>query len=257
MAGLLQRLLARIIPRWNRSDEDAPGFVDVARLQRVLGYTISDTQLFTEALSHRSYLQISGDPATVSNERLEFLGDSVLNLVVAEYVFRHHPTAPEGDLTKMRSRLVNRKALGLYAEELRLADFMLMSPSASQVIRRGLETILADAFEAVIGAVYLDGGFAQAQQFVERTVDEALKSGLIRTDDENFKSRLLEHVQASGLGVPRYLTVHEAGPDHDRTFTVEVYVGNISRGVGHGKNKKDAEQVAAEQALRKLGVLPS
>ncbi len=257
MTGVLQRLLARIIPRWSRSGDDAPGVVDVARLQRVLGYTINDTQIFTEALSHRSYLQISGDPASVSNERLEFLGDSVLNLVVAEYVYRHHPSAPEGDLTKMRSRLVNRKALSLYAEELRLADFMLMSPSASQVIRRGLDTILADAFEAVIGAVYLDGGFSHAQQFVERTVDEALRTGLIGSDDENFKSRLLEGVQASGLGVPRYLTVRESGPDHDRTFTIEVYVGNVSRGVGHGKNKKDAEQAAAEQALRKLGMLPS
>jgi ribonuclease-3 len=255
MTGVFQRLLARIIPRWNRSGEEAPGFVDVPRLQRVLGYRISDTQLFTEALSHRSYLQVSGDPATVSNERLEFLGDSVLNLVVAEYVFRHHPTAPEGELTKMRSRLVNRKALSLYAEELRLAEFMLMSPSASQVIRRGLETILADAFEAVIGAVYLDGGFDHAKQFVERTVDTALRTGLIGPDDENFKSRLLESVQAAGMGVPRYLTVHESGPDHDRTFTVEVYVGNVSRGVGHGKNKKDAEQAAAEQALRKLGML--
>ena len=257
MTGVLQRLFSFIIPRWSRSGAEASGVVDVARLEKVVGYTINDSQIFTQALSHRSYLQISGDFLPVSNERLEFLGDSVLNLVVAEYVFHHHPSSPEGDLTKMRSRLVNRKALGLYAEEIHLADFMLMSPSASQVIRRGLETILADAFEAVIGAVYLDGGFDQAKRFVERTVDDALTSGLIRPDDENFKSRLLESVQANGFGVPRYLTVREAGPDHDRTFTVEVYVGNISRGVGHGKNKKDAEQAAAEQALRQLGMLPS
>ena len=253
--GFLQRLLSRFVPRWNRSG-DAQSVVDVARLQEVLGYTISDRQVFTEALSHRSYLQMTGDPSTVSNERLEFLGDAVLNLAVAEYVFRHHPGAPEGDLTKIRSRLVNRKALGIYAEEIRLADFMLMSPSASQVIRRGLETILADAFEAVIGAVYIDGGYLQAKEFVERTVDEALRLGLIKSDDENFKSRLLEHAQASGLGIPRYLTMHETGPDHDRTFTIEVYLGNVSHGVGKGKNKKDAEQAAAEQGLQQLGVIP-
>jgi ribonuclease-3 len=257
MMGFLRRLLSRIAPWSGRSGGDGQGVVDVERLSRVLGYTISNTQIFTEALSHRSYLQVSGDPSTVSNERLEFLGDAVLNLVVAEYVFRHHADAPEGDLTKIRSRLVNRKALGIYAEELRLSDFMLMSPSASQTIRRGLETILADAFEAVIGAVYLDGGYPHAKTFVERTVDQALRDGLIRDDDENFKSRLLEYVQASGMGVPRYLTVRESGPDHDRTFTIEVYIGNVSRGTGQGKNKKDAEQAAAEQALRYLGVLPS
>jgi ribonuclease-3 len=257
MMGYLRRILARIAPWWGGSRNGDQGVVDVERLSRVLGYTISNTQLFTEALSHRSYLQVSGDPSTVSNERLEFLGDAVLNLVVAEYVFRHHAAVPEGALTKIRSRLVNRKALGIYAEELRLADFMLMSPSASQTIRRGLETILADAFEAVIGAVYLDGGYPHAKQFVERTVDEALTTGLIRDDDENFKSRLLEYVQASGMGVPRYLTTRESGPDHDRTFTIEVYVGNVSRGVGQGKNKKDAEQAAAERALRSMGVLPS
>lgn len=257
MMGFLRRLFSRIAPWSGRSGGDGQGVVDVERFSRVLGYTISNTQIFTEALSHRSYLQVSGDPSTVSNERLEFLGDAVLNLVVAEYVFRHYADAPEGDLTKIRSRLVNRKALGIYAEELRLADFMLMSPSASQTIRRGLETILADAFEAVIGAVYLDGGYAPAKKFVERTVDQALRDGLIRSDDENFKSRLLEHVQASGMGVPRYHTVEEVGPDHDRTFTIEVYIGSVPRGEGQGKNKKDAEQAAAEQALRSLGVLPS
>lgn len=257
MMGFLRRFFSRIAPWSDRSRGDDQGVVDVERLQRVLGYTITNTQIFTEALSHRSYLQVSGDPSTVSNERLEFLGDAVLNLVVAEYVYRHYAESPEGDLTKIRSRLVNRKALGIYAEELRLADFMLMSPSASQTIRRGLETILADAFEAVIGAVYLDGGYPQAKKFVERTVDDALRTGLIRHDDENFKSLLLEHVQATGDGVPRYHTVREAGPDHDRTFTIEVYVGNVPRGVGRGKNKKDAEQAAAEQALRSMGILPS
>ena len=252
--NVLQPVVALIRSLFAGYRDNVPDHVNVAGLQRVLGYPIRNQQLFFEALSHRSYLQITGNSSNVSNERLEFLGDAVLNLVVAEYVYRRHTNSPEGDLTKIRSRLVNRKALSIYAHELRLSAFMLMSPSASQVTGRGLETILADAFEAVIGAVYLDGGFGHAKSFVERTVQQALQNGVIKIEDENFKSRLLEHSQANGLGVPRYVTVHEEGPDHDRTFTIEVYIGSVSHGIGHGKNKKDAEQAAAEKALQSLGV---
>jgi ribonuclease-3 len=255
--SVLRRIVAKIRSVIAGQRDDGTGRVDVSRLENVLGYSILNQQLFVQALSHRSSLQLTGNPSPVSNERLEFLGDAVLNLVVAEYVYRKHVNAPEGDLTKIRSRLVNRKALSVYANDLRLADFMLMSPSASQVTGRGMETILADAFEAVIGAVYLDGGFQHASAFVEHTVHDALQKGLVKIEDENFKSRLLEYSQANGLGVPRYITVQEVGPDHDRTFTIDVMVSGVSRGTGHGKNKKDAEQAAAEKALFALGVLIS
>src|SRR5208283_2766094 len=132
--------------------------------ESALRYSIHDKKIFYEALSHRSYLQVIGKEESVSNERLEFLGDAILNLIVAEYLFRRDTKAEEGDLTKIRSRLVNRKALGIFAKERRLADFMLMSPNALQIPGRGMETILADAFEAIIGAIYLDGGFAQAKE---------------------------------------------------------------------------------------------
>ncbi|HUN66110.1 MAG TPA: ribonuclease III [Bacteroidota bacterium] len=233
----------------------APAAIDFRRLEATLGYNICHPQLFSEALSHRSYLQLPGNEHILSNERMEFLGDSVLNLTVAEYLYRHHLLAPEGELTKVRARLVNRKALVLYARELKLGDFLLMSPSASQVGGKGMETILADAFEAVIGAIYLDGGFPYAQEFVRTIIHNALEKGLISMDDDNFKSRLLEYAQAEGFGPPRYLTVNEEGPDHDRTFTVEVWIGNSRRGVGKGKNKKDAEQAAAEQGLQQLHLL--
>ena len=226
---------------------DATG-VDLAALESALKYTISHPDLFAEALSHRSYLQVSGIDPTSSNERLEYLGDSVLNLAVAEYLFRKHSDSPEGDLTKMRSQLVNRKALAVYAREVQLARFMRMSPSALQIADKGMETILADAFEAIIGAIYIDGGFDQAKIFVERHVLSALNRGAIRIDGENYKSMLLEHTQAGGLGTPRYNISHQEGPDHDRTFTVEVIVNNVAYGFGVGKNKKDAEQAAAEQA---------
>jgi ribonuclease-3 len=127
---------------------------------------------------------------------------------------------------------------------------MLLGRGEEKTGGREKPTLLADAFEAVIGAVYLDGGYGKARDFISRALRHALDQNSLRLEDENFKSRLLEYLQAGGLGVPRYVTVNEEGPDHDRTFTVEVLIGATSCGVGYGKNKKDAEQVAAEQALR-------
>jgi ribonuclease III len=226
--------------------------IDFEQLSGLLQYQIRDRGLFKEALSHRSYLQVAPDSGAVSNERLEFLGDAILNLVVAEHLFRRDTDAPEGDLTKARSRLVSKKALTVLAREIRLGEFILLSPSASQMASRGMDTIIADAFEAIIGAIYLDGGFTHARKFVEQCLKRALDGGTLRTQDENFKSRLLEQVQAGGFNAPRYTTINEEGPDHDRTFTVEVMINGISYGIGHGKNKKDAEQSAAEKALHQF-----
>ncbi|HUL43822.1 MAG TPA: ribonuclease III [Bacteroidota bacterium] len=224
--------------------------IDFSRLESALRYKIRDKQLFREALSHRSYLHVAGTGASASNERLEFLGDAVLNLVIAEYLFRADQSAREGDLTKVRSRLVNRKALTVYAQHRNISEFLLISPSALQIPGRGMETILSDAFEALIGAIYLDSGYASAKEFVEGCLEEVLETGDLRVEDENFKSQLLELSQSRGLGFPRYVTIREEGPDHDRTFTIEVMLGSQSYGVGFGKNKKDAEQGAAERALQ-------
>jgi ribonuclease-3 len=219
--------------------------------QKLLGYRIRDRRLFMRALIHRSSLQ-QRHHASVSNERLEFLGDSILNLIVGEYLYVNFPRAEEGELTKMRSRLVNRKALAAYARAIRLADFVLTSPSASGTLGKGHDTITADSFEAVIAAIYLDGGFDSARGFVERRVLSALNSGDVVNADDNYKSMLLEYAQARGLGVPRYSILREDGPDHDRTFTVEVSIGGDAMGRGKGKNKKEAEQAAAEEALGQI-----
>ncbi|MEK9137942.1 MAG: putative dsRNA-binding protein, partial [Bacteroidota bacterium] len=133
-----------------------------------------------------------------------------------------------------------------------LMDFIFMSPSAAQSIGKGYDTIIADTYEAVIAAIYLDGGYPDAKKFVERQVLGAIKSGAVVTDDENFKSILLEYAQGRGLGVPRYVIVKEEGPDHDRTFTVEVVLNLVKLGCGTGKNKKEAEQAAASKALEEL-----
>lgn len=224
---------------------------DFARFERLIGYHPKNSSLFLESLLHRSYLQYLG-PQVKSNERLEFLGDAILNSLVAEYLYRLYPSMEEGDLTKVRSRLVNRKALAQRAKELRLSDYMLLSSSALQSVDSGSDSILADALEAVIGAIYLDGGLSVAREFVLRVL--LSNSGILTTalTDDNYKSALLEYSQARSMGVPRYTIVREEGPDHDRRFTVEVFLGTESFGIGAGRSKKDAEQAAAAQALERI-----
>ncbi len=229
--------------------------ISLGEFESAIGYSISRHDLFHEALSHRSYSQSTQGSGLVSNERLEFLGDSVLNLLVAEYLFATRSMAPEGELTKLRARLVNRKALALYAKNLGLERFLLTSAQTDRLTGRGLETILSDAYEAVVGAIYLDGGYEPARAFIARTVIDTYESGEIGALDENFKSMLLEHAQAEGIGVPRYITLGEKGPDHDRTFTIAVQIGRDQYGSGSGKNKKDAEQEAARSALKSLGII--
>lgn len=225
--------------------------LDFRRFAGTIGYSPRDWELFVQSLLHRSYLQFVGQQWK-SNERLEFLGDSVLNAAVAEFLYKAYPDMEEGDLTKLRSRLVNRKILAQRAKDLHISDFLLLSSSAVQSIDSGSESILADAFEAILGAIFLDGGTDAARQFVNRTLlanREVLSS--VQTDD-NYKSALLEFSQRSSLGIPRYSILREEGPEHDRRFTVEVIIGNQSVGTGTGRSKKDAEQSAAAHALEKL-----
>jgi ribonuclease-3 len=252
--------LRNLFARWFRAPAPAAGSAgevpfhprftaNIREFERLIGYRIRTPAFFVRALVHRSSLQ-QRHHASVSNERMEFLGDSVLNLIVGEYLYRHFPRAEEGELTKVRSRLVNRKALAAYGKAIHLADFILTSPSAAGSLGKGHDTITADCFEAVIAAIYLDGGIDAARGFVERRALSALRSGDVVTSDENYKSMLLEYAQARGLGIPRYSITREEGPDHDRTFTVEVILNNEKKGTGRGKNKKEAEQAAAQRALQ-------
>lgn len=237
------------IPATHQSGSHLP--VNLNGLEKALDYTIRQKNVFVQALVHRSYLQQTNQHGQ-SNERLEFLGDSVLNLIVGEYLYRNFPEADEGELTKMRSRLVNRKALVAYSRSIHLSKYILMSQSAAQALGKGSETIVADTFEAIVAALYLDGGFSAARRFVEQRLAEALRNKTVVTSDENYKSMLLEYAQANGLGVPRYSIIREEGPDHDRTFTVVVTLNNRKSGEGIGKNKKEAEQAAASMALERL-----
>lgn len=190
-----------------------------------------------------------------SNERMEFLGDAILNFLVAEFLFGEFPELDEGQMTRLRSLFVNQHALAEFASKINLSAFLALSTSAQQAIEKGHETIVSDALEAVIAAIYLDGGIKAARKFVARIVmpkENHISRQLFNALDRNFKSAILELAQARGLGAPRYNLLREEGPDHDRTFTIEVLIGEESCGVGTGKTKKAAEQAAAEQAYERL-----
>lgn len=224
-------------------------------LERTLRVKIKNESYFSEALTHRSALSIPSNEGKNSNERMEFLGDAILNFLVAEFLFGKFPEIDEGQMTRLRSLLVNQHALAEFASKINLSSFLALSTSAQQAIEKGYETIVSDALEAVIAAIYLDGGIDAARKFVTQMVipkEKLISRQMLKGLDRNFKSALLEFAQARGLGAPRYNLLKEEGPDHDRTFTIEVLIGDESCGVGTGKTKKAGEQAAAEQAYESL-----
>ena len=247
--------LANFFRRAEVSSGKALGARRRRELERTLDINIKNEAHFAEALTHRSALSIPSGGERKSNERMEFLGDAILNFLVAEFLFHRFPEIDEGQMTRLRSLLVNQHALAESAAKINLSFFLDMSTSAQQAIEKGYETIVSDAFEALIAAIYLDGGMNSAKNFVSRTVmprEKQIDREIFKALDRNFKSALLELAQARALGAPKYNLLKEEGPDHDRTFTVEVLIGEKSRGVGSGKTKKAAEQAAAETAYESL-----
>jgi ribonuclease III len=228
---------------------------DFVRFTEAIQYYPHNWKLFLQALLHRSYLQFLEEQWN-SNERLEFLGDAILNFIVAEHLFVTYPEMEEGELTKLRSRLVNRKILAQRAKDLHLSDYLLLSSSAAQSIDSGSESIIADAVESVIGALYLDGGLEASRKFIYTTLLKNTEVFNSAMTDDNYKSTLLEYAQARSLGIPRYSVIREEGPEHERRFTIEVSIGAQSYGSGFGKSKKEAEQAAAAQALEYLQLNP-
>jgi len=229
--------------------------VKLAEFQSYLGLRFERPVLLRKALTHRSYLQGNGDNVELSNERLEFLGDSVLELIVNEHLYRCYPGKREGDLTKMKSLLVSRSVLARRARAINLGTFVLLSEAEQEAGGRRRTSILADTYEAVLGAIYLDRGFEAARMFVEHNLLSDAEKILSDRAHTNYKNILQEHVQAEYKTHPRYRTSSEEGPDHEKIFTVEVNVHGKSFGEGRGTNKKQAEQEAARSALARLGKL--
>lgn len=219
------------------------------QLEKMLGVRFRDLSILNQALVHRSYL--NGKPVTriESNERMEFLGDSVLGLVVNEHLYLEHPEENEGNLTKIKSLVVSRQILALKAEETGLGQYLLLSTSESEAGGRQRTSIIADAFEAVIGAIYLDQGLDAAHGFIGRTILDGMEEITEDKDNVNYKSLLQEKAQSERKVHPKYSIRREQGPDHEKVFQVEVSVGGRVVGRGSGKTKKDAEQSAARAAV--------
>ena len=224
-------------------------------LEGRIGYRFRDSTLLVNALKHRSYVYALQGHGIESNERLEYLGDAVLDLLVADFLFRRFQDRREGDLTQMKSLLVSRTILSRKARRIELGSFVLLSPEERSAGGGQQPSILCDAFEALIGAIYLDGGLKASRGFVERNVLDDFEELIRRDDYVNFKSKLLEHTQSTGDGHPRYLVHAEEGPDHCKIFSVEVCVTGECLGCGRGRSKKEAQQMAARDALRHLGAL--
>lgn len=202
------------------------------------------------ALTHSSYANEMNGKVDY-NERLEFLGDSVLGMITAEYLFTHHPEMPEGKLTKTRASMVCEKSLHKFAQSIKLGEFMYLGKGEINTGGRERPSILADAFESLIAAIYLDAGFEEAKKFVLGFISNADIEEPVITD---YKTALQEIVQKNPGEYLEYFMVGESGPDHCKTFIVEVHLNNNVIGTGEGRSKKQAEQMAAKATLRLMGI---
>jgi ribonuclease-3 len=211
-----------------------------------IDYDFKNEKLLKEALSHSSY--VNEKKSGNCNERLEFLGDSILSLVVARYLFLNNPNLPEGKLTKMRAALVCEKTLAKFANEIDLGGELLLGKGEEHGNGRARPSILADAFEALIAAIYLDSGYKNAEKFILSFVKNE------KVDISDYKSLLQEVVQRNPEEKVDYFVIGEKGPDHNKIFTVEVRLNSNVIGTGTGKTKKEAEQQAAKEALILMGV---
>lgn len=213
-----------------------------------LRYEFKNKGLLEEALRHSSFVNEMHGAKPRDNERLEFLGDAVLNLAVGDLLMRKYPRLKEGELSRMRANLVNESSLAEIARSIHLGESILLGKGELNTRGREKSSILADALEAVMAAVYLDGGFDVVHGLIETHFSPLLESAHIQSGRLDFKSQLQERAQMSGKLVPLYRVVGESGPDHDKTFTVQVSIANLTA-EGEGKSKKLAEQHAARNAL--------
>ena len=249
----LRTWLARFRHRGaDRGEPDPTSLPDLPALEARLGHEFENQDLLSTALTHRSHVYRSGQERLKSNERLEFLGDSVLGLVVNEYLYQSFPERSEGELTKIKSLIVSRAVLGRSAENIELGQYLILAPGEVDAGGRTRASILSDAFEAVLGAVYLDGGLEPVRDFLARELLESMEETLADHRLANYKSQLQEKVQAHLKTPPRYKVSATSGPDHAKNFIVEVMVRGRVLGRGEGNSKKLAEQRAARQALRTL-----
>lgn len=222
-------------------------------LEARLGHSFQNPELLQTALTHRSYINESRSRGGTHNERLEFLGDAVLELITTEFLYEKYPNKTEGDLTSYRAGLVNTSTLATVSLELGVNDYLLLSKGEAKDTGRARQYILANAYEALVGALFLDGGYGAAQQFVAKYLLPMTEDIVEKHLWRDAKSRFQELAQERVGITPSYQTVSESGPDHDREFTVAVFLGDEEIAQGAGKSKQEAEQIAAGNALAKKG----
>ena len=216
--------------------------------QNTIGYNFQSEGLLRQALTHSSYANEKHMKKLSENERLEFLGDAVLELVSSDFLYKNYQKLPEGELTKLRASIVCEPTLALCAKEFHLGEYLLLGKGEDQTGGRERKSILSDALEAVIGAIYLDGGFANAKEFVLKYIMTDIEHKQLFYDS---KTILQEVVQGEHESL-QYVMTEESGPDHNKSFTVEAHIDNVCLGVGSGHTKKAAEQEAAYRALLKI-----
>ncbi len=223
-----------------------------APLETALGYTFTDQKLLIHALTHKSSVKPEQDPnGLTSNERLEFLGDSVINFLVTAELYRRFEDHSEGRLAKMKSLLVSRKILGVVANRIELSKYIVRGRSEKKNKREGGNSIESNAIESVLGAIYLENGVDAVESVLKKILFPSIDYFLNDVENRNYKSRILEMAQKDGHGIPRYPMISEEGPDHDKRFTISIEIAGVRLGVGTGKNKKEAEQDAARIAVQK------
>lgn len=226
--------------------------MDISSLEKKIGIKFNNPELLKQALVHRSYLNENPDFYLGNNERLEFLGDAVLELTVTAYLYNNYPN-PEGELTNWRAALVNTKMLSRLAQELKLNDHILLSKGEAKDVGKARQCILADAFEALVGALYLDQGYEKITDFVEKKVIKKLPEVIKEKLYQDPKSHFQEEAQEKKGITPIYEVLKEWGPDHAKNFIVGVYLEKELVAEGQGKSKQEAQTKAAENGLKKKG----
>jgi ribonuclease III len=227
--------------------------INFSKFEEKASILFKDKSLLKQAFTHRSYINENKNTRLEHNERLEFLGDAVLELVVTDFLYKKYPQNPEGELTTYRSALVNAITLAEVASNLGMNDFLLLSKGESKDTGRARQYILANTFEAVVGAIYLDQGYDAAKAFIERNIFIFADKMITRGNLVDAKSLFQEKAQEKSGITPSYKLVRESGPDHDKSFTVGVLIGKDQIATGEGKSKQEAEQNAALRALEAKG----
>lgn len=240
----LEEIAPQVDPASQRSSE-------YATLETSIGYHFKNQPLLKLALTHKSSIKSENDPLGLqSNERLEFLGDAVLDFLVTEELFLRYTDQAEGNLSKMKSLIVSRKILGIIADRIKLESYVIKGRSEKKNSKSRKSSIGSNAFEALLGAVYLDSDSDTVRLLLARLLYPSIELFLKDADNGNYKSRILELSQGKGLGIPQYPLLKEVGPDHLKQFTVAVEVNGVQMGVGTGKNKKEAQQEAARAGVK-------